>query len=651
MSRRSDSSLGLLFEIAADPSKALGATSSFRDQVTRALGDVEKQMASTAEVSKGMSAAMSSGFLAAAGVAAALGVSLLKLARDAAQTADKMGDLSEATGLSTDALAAMDQAAHESDESFDALTQTLARLGVNIEKALRDPGGQAAKSLRNLMGSAQDVANLGLLPMDQRIQTVLERIYKLRDEGTRNLALNEQLGKGYLGVAESLKKLAEGYEDVKRRSEESGRALTDEQKRQGDELKKSWMALTDVLEDFTRKFGVQLVPMVTGFFKFIEPQLHSTIKDLNIIIAAAEHIQGLRWGALTEPPGRFKETPGVSVELPKPPRAKTPEELEREEAEQKKRDAEAKKAREELYRAMREKQHWQQVQFDFESRMYDEGLAAAKKYADDKKAIDAFYFDERNRLATVTFNAETELANQSMAISRQMAQEALKNLADQKKAAEDYAAARIYFDEYLAEMQGDIRRRQSAEERKHLEQRVGMWREAAGLMASTLASLVPQYRKWANVAVGAIDLVTDAILNKDHAEQASILARAALRAREEFAEAFASKAGFNFWSAAMHTAAGIGFASLAAAPIVAPALAGGGGGRGGAYGGGGYSEGATAGGGGPAPMAAGARGGSPVRVIVIGQAEAAAWMAGVIDDGVRFGGVRLTATHALGGVP
>jgi hypothetical protein len=50
----SDSTIGLMFEIAADPSKAVAATQNFRDQGGAALRDFENQMVSTMTRSQGL---------------------------------------------------------------------------------------------------------------------------------------------------------------------------------------------------------------------------------------------------------------------------------------------------------------------------------------------------------------------------------------------------------------------------------------------------------------------------------------------------------------------------------------------------------------------------------------------------------------------
>jgi hypothetical protein len=99
----------------------------------------------------------------------------------------------------------------ETGGSFEVLTTALARASVNLEKTT-EAGGKTNKLLFALMGGAKGAAELGLKPMDERIQTVLQHIFALNDVGQRNTALTELLGRNWMNNVLVLKLLAEeGY--------------------------------------------------------------------------------------------------------------------------------------------------------------------------------------------------------------------------------------------------------------------------------------------------------------------------------------------------------------------------------------------------------------------------------------------------------
>lgn len=115
----------------------------------------------------------------------ALGDGMLELANKSAEAGNEIFEAGEKTGLSAEHLSAIKALAEETGANFDTLTIALSRGGVNMQNALMEPSEMTAKVLASAMGGAQNLANLGLKPMDDRIQIVLQHIFALHDAGER----------------------------------------------------------------------------------------------------------------------------------------------------------------------------------------------------------------------------------------------------------------------------------------------------------------------------------------------------------------------------------------------------------------------------------------------------------------------------------
>lgn len=223
------STLGLLFEISADPSKAINATESFRDKASSALKEFENNIFSTMQNSLGITKEFAIGMAITTGAVVALGVAAFELADHAAALGAKIFEVHEKTGMASEDLSGLMVLSKQTGESFDTLSIALGRAGVNLEKAIINPGAQSSKILADVMGGAQNLANLGLKPADERVQELLKHIFELNDVGERNLALQTLLGRGWQSNMETLKLLAEqGYGPAIEQARKFGLLFDDE---------------------------------------------------------------------------------------------------------------------------------------------------------------------------------------------------------------------------------------------------------------------------------------------------------------------------------------------------------------------------------------------------------------------------------------
>src|ERR1051326_8063350 len=124
------STLGLLFEIAVDPSKAILATESFRDEAGKALKEFEDDIAEVMTHSVGITKEFAIGMTVGVGAVTALSVAMFELAEKSAETGEKIYELHEQSGLSAESLSGLMAIAKETGGSFDSLGNGLARATV-----------------------------------------------------------------------------------------------------------------------------------------------------------------------------------------------------------------------------------------------------------------------------------------------------------------------------------------------------------------------------------------------------------------------------------------------------------------------------------------------------------------------------------------
>jgi len=217
---------------------------------------------------------------AAAGVsvgALAIGGALFAAANRAAAFGNKIFEAREKTGIAAIQLSGIAALAKETGGDFESLTNSLARATVNLTKTA-EGGGKLNPQLFALMGGAKGAAELGLEPMGDRLQTVLARIFSLKDAGDRAVALNELLGKGWTQNVTVLKMLAqEGYAPAIAQAHRMGLALDD--------------LGADKAHQYVLQMG-QLKAQIEGIGLSIGSKLVPQIADS----IAALHVWGQVWG-------------------------------------------------------------------------------------------------------------------------------------------------------------------------------------------------------------------------------------------------------------------------------------------------------------------------------------------------------------------
>jgi hypothetical protein len=162
----------------------------------------------------------------------------------------------------------------------------------------------------------------------------------------------------------------------------------------------------------------------------------------------------------------------------------------------------------------------------------------------------------------------------------------------------------------------------------------------------SVAKETTAWKDWSGFTMGALSSVAGAMRQHHAAQVALMIAEAGLKMGLEIAEGLKALAQPipDTRAAALH------FASAAEFGVVAGMNAASGGGGGGSSSqrvpAGGYPS-NSPNGLPPAMSAGGGYGGGNVHVVVMGQSEGASYIAGMINDSVRYGGTQLTASHLV----
>ena len=256
-----ESTIGLMFEIGADPSKAITGTETFRDQASKALRELEGNILEAVRKWTGLSKEFVIGGGIAAGAVAGVSLALYKVASQAAETGTKVFEASEKTGMAAQNLSGLMAVSKLTGENFDSLTMALGRAGRALEVGINNPAGETGKILAGVMGGAQQLTELGLRPMDDRIQTVLQRIFALNDVGERNLALQALLGRGWMTNVSTLQFLAEqGFGPAIEMAKKLGILFDEVGAKKAREFTTEVNLLQAQLGSLARTIGVDLLP-------------------------------------------------------------------------------------------------------------------------------------------------------------------------------------------------------------------------------------------------------------------------------------------------------------------------------------------------------------------------------------------------------
>jgi len=238
------------------------------------VGDVVKNLGSTFASMGGAVAGLT-----------AVGGALFAAAGHAAEMGKQIFELHEKTGMSSESLSGLNAITRTVGGNFEEVGASLARMTVNFERTA-EGGGKTNALLYKLMGGAQGAADLGLRPMNEQVQIMLQRIFALNDVYERNRALNQYVGKGWQSIVTVLKAFSESADQGAAAAKKLGLSFTDESAARAMAYTEQMNELKASIDGVSLSIGQKLIPSLSAsiaglnVWSQVWPHVGEELKDL-----------------------------------------------------------------------------------------------------------------------------------------------------------------------------------------------------------------------------------------------------------------------------------------------------------------------------------------------------------------------------------
>lgn len=210
-------------------------------------------------------AALAAGAVAAVGALGALAYSQFPVIDNLADTADKLG-------MSTEALAGMRHAAEVAGTPVAQLDASLAKLRVNIGKAVNG-GGEAAKALQTLGLSAAD---LGKMTTEQQFSAIADALNTVSNKTQQATLATQIFGEAGQSLLLTTKLGSEGLKEYQKEAERLGLTLS----RESAEAVGQAGDAIDRMKKSIQGVGIQLAPILAPAIQHVADILTGTIVQI-----------------------------------------------------------------------------------------------------------------------------------------------------------------------------------------------------------------------------------------------------------------------------------------------------------------------------------------------------------------------------------
>lgn len=202
------------------------------------------------------------GLLAGAGIAA-LGVGITALVMPVARVGDEFFKLSQKTGVSVEALTALDYAAKLSDVSTEGMTKALQKLSVAMfDTQINGVEGSAA--LRALGVSATDV-NGQIRPTEQVLLDLADKFSAMPDGADKAALAVKLFGKEGLSIIPFLNQGRAGITALMEEAQRLGLVMSEDVARASEVFNDNLTRLSAIFEGVQRQIGAAVIPVLADF--------------------------------------------------------------------------------------------------------------------------------------------------------------------------------------------------------------------------------------------------------------------------------------------------------------------------------------------------------------------------------------------------
>ena len=206
----------------------------------------------------------------------AAGAASLKFAIDAGNAADRLLDLEEITGLSTDRLQEYEAVATRAGIASEAFESAAASL-TNRLPQIRSGTGYAAEAMQALGIDVEDASG-SLRSMDDLLPEILEGLADMENSAERNAAATQILGRSALALAPALAMGSDELRRVAQEARESGRVLSREALVAANAFREEWDDLTHGMRIARMELGMALMPLMSDFVGFLQSSVLPTVQ-------------------------------------------------------------------------------------------------------------------------------------------------------------------------------------------------------------------------------------------------------------------------------------------------------------------------------------------------------------------------------------
>jgi lambda family phage tail tape measure protein len=202
------------------------------------------------------------GLIAGASIAA-LGVGITALVMPVARVGDEFFKLSQKTGVSVEALTALDYAAKLSDVSTEGLTKGLQRLSVALFDS-RFEGAEGSKALQALGVAATD-AHGQIRPTEQVLLDLAEKFADMPDGADKAALAIKLFGREGLSLIPFLNQGRDGITALMEEAQRLGLVMSEDVARASEVFNDNLTRLSALFEGVQRQIGATVIPILADF--------------------------------------------------------------------------------------------------------------------------------------------------------------------------------------------------------------------------------------------------------------------------------------------------------------------------------------------------------------------------------------------------
>ncbi len=202
------------------------------------------------------------GLIAGASIAA-LGVGITALVMPVARVGDEFFKLSQKTGVSVEALTALDYAAKLSDVTTEGLTKALQKLSVAMFDTQVN-GEEGSAALKALGVSATDVHGQ-IRPTEAVLLDLAEKFARMPDGADKAALAVKLFGKEGLAIIPFLNQGREGISALMEEAQRLGLVISEDVGRASEVFNDNLTRLSAIFEGVQRQIGAAVIPILADF--------------------------------------------------------------------------------------------------------------------------------------------------------------------------------------------------------------------------------------------------------------------------------------------------------------------------------------------------------------------------------------------------